>query len=235
MFGCNSSCSNINSQSGCRHNGCSCHANDGSGCASSGVAGTSFPDFMFPPRPSASCSVCPPGTRPCPCNSFPPHYPPYTPYPPYCPGQQPSVPGERAGTFAFLNTTSTSVGTGTIVPLRYVLGTGNLGKSASGGTVNLDSGTYIMAYSLGATASATGGTTTITPEYGGTVHSEYARTFTTTDAGQSFEISDILAFTLPTDTTFSLNVALTSTVETETPTLTGVNASAVIYKVCDIL
>lgn len=142
--------------------------------------------------------------------------------------------GERAGTFAFLNTNGTTLTTGSIVPFRYVLGTGNLARNTNGGTVSLDSGTYIIAYSLGATAPTAGSTVTVTPEYGGALHPEYSRSFTVTAEGQSFELSDLLAITLPTDTSFSLNVTVNGC-GTEPVTLTGVSASAIVYKVCDII
>ena len=142
--------------------------------------------------------------------------------------------GERAGTFAFLNTNGTTLATGSIVPFRYVLGTGNLGRNTTGGTVNLDSGTYIAAYSFGATSPTAGTTVTITPEYGGALHPEYARSFTVSADAQSFEISDLLAITLPTDSSLSLNVTITGG-GTEPVTLTNVSASEIIYKVCDII
>lgn len=117
--------------------------------------------------------------------------------------------------------------------MRYVLGTGNLAKNTTGGAISLDSGTYTAAYSLSGVAPTAGITITVTPEYGGMLHPEFARSFTSGAAAESFELSGLLGVTLPADTTLSLNVTITGDAAADT-TITGVNASMIINKICDI-
>lgn len=228
--GCNGS---RNSGAGCvcdNNGNCSC-SNGVGGCTNSNSCGCN--SGFFPPRP-AMCNTCPPGTFPCPCRPFP-WYPPYNNG---CGcgggGNNENYPVARAGTFAFLNSSGTTLTTGSIVPLRYVLGTGNLAKNTSGGSISLDSGTYTASYSISGVTPDAGTTVTITPEYGGTLHPEYSRSFTSTVAGDSFELSGLLGMTLPTDTTLTLNVTTTGDATADN-TVTGVNASMIINKICDIM
>ena len=206
--GCNSNNRVCGCNSGCGCNGnngvCGCNTNNNSTCGCS-----NRPMWNCPPRHSV-CSTCPPGTFPCPCR-----------------------PSERAGAFAFLSSSGTTLTTGSIVPLRYVLGTGNLAKNTTSGAVSLESGTYTAAYSVSGVAPEAGLTITVTPEYGGILHPEFARSFTSTAAAQSFELSGLLGITLPTDTTLSLNVTITGDATADT-TITGVNASMIINKIYDI-
>ena len=99
------------------------------------------------------------------------------------------------------------------------------------GSIPLDCGTYIIDYSFGATAPLAGRTVTITPEYGGTLHPEYARSFTITSEDQTFEISDTFSVNLQSDSTLTLNVTIDGDTATETTTLTGVNSSMYIRRV----
>ncbi len=237
----NCSCSNgvggcnTSNSCGCNtSNSCGCNAGNSCGCSGSGVGGSSVrPGFPFPPRPSV-CSTCPPGTFPCPCR----------PWYNYCNGGcgcNGSVNGcanqygnnDRAGTFAFLNSSGTTLATGSIIPLRYVLGTGCLAKNTTGGAISLDSGTYTAGYSISGVAPTAGITVTVTPEYGGMLHPEFARSFTSSAAAEAFELSGLLGVTLPSDTTLSLNVTITGDAAADT-TITGVNASMIINKICDI-
>lgn len=212
-----------------RNNSCGCNNSSGSDCGSSVCGCNSNGIYNFPPRPS-DCRTCPPGTFSCPCRPpYPPFYPPYQP----CSGGGNTTPPARAGSFAFLNSSGSTVTTGSVLPLRYVLGTGNLARDTTGGTVNLDSGVYTGVYSLSGTAPATGMTITVTPEYGGTLHSELSRSITSTAAGETFELSGVIGATLPTDTTLSLNVTISGDA-TETG-ITGVNASMILNKLCDII
>lgn len=132
------------------------------------------------------------------------------------------------GSYAFFNLTGSTITTGSIIPLRYVIGSGELGRGTTGGTVNLDAGTYSVEYSLNATADTAGATITVTPEYLGALHPEYARSFTTTAAGQTIDITENFVVNLPTDTTLSLNVTITSPEATADVTLTDANASMLI-------
>lgn len=245
----NNSCGTVSRNSGagcvCDNNGnCSC-SNGISGCGNSGSCGcgnsntcgcgTNIPICNLPPRPSCH-GTCPAGTFPC--------HPPYPPFYPYCPCMNSgncgcggngngNFPPAQSGTFAFLNSSGTTISTGSIIPLRYVLGTGNLAKNTSGGSINLDSGIYNGIYSVSGVAPGAGTTITVTPEYGGMLHPEYSRSYTSTTAGDSFEISGLIAMNPAADTTLSLNVTIVGDATAET-TLTGVNASMIINKVCDI-
>ena len=192
-------------------------------------------NYPFPPMGSV-CGTCPAGTRPCSCcgcgnhscgcgisngcgcgcgcnchNS--------------CSNQT------NQGTYAFFNSTGSTLTTGSIIPLRYVIGSGELGRGTTGGTVSLDSGVYSVEYSLGATADTAGAIITVTPEYLGALHPEYSRSFTTSAADQSFDIAGSFVVNLPTDTTLSLNVTITEPDATATTTLTGANASMLIRRI----
>ena len=220
----NGNCSCNNGVGGCNTGSCGC--NTGSCGCNTGSCGRHF--CNFPPR-SSVCGTCPPGTFPCSCR-------PYGHYSCGCNGNNSGIffPNAQSGTFAFLNTSGTTLTTGSIIPLRYVLGTGCLAKNTSGGSVNLDSGTYTAAYSISGVIPTAGTTVTVTPEYGGMLHPEYSRSFTSSSAEQSFELSGLLGVTLPTDTTLSLNVTITGEAATD-DTITGVNASMIINKICDIV
>jgi len=219
-------CSGVGGASTCNGN------NNWNGCHSvagnnTGSCGCKPPYYPFPPIGSV-CGTCPPGTRPCnhcwnPCwngcgcgNSN------------NC-GNGCSNTG-NAGTYAFFNSTGSTLTTGSIVPLRYVIGSGELGRGTTSGIVSLDEGTYSVEYSLNATADLAGSTITITPEYLGTLHPEYARSFTTSAADQTFDIAGSFVVNLPTDTTLSLNVTITPP-GTEAATLTDVNASMLIRSI----
>ena len=133
------------------------------------------------------------------------------------------------GTYAFFNSTGSTITTGSVIPLRYVIGSGTLGRGTTGGIVNLDCGIYSVEYSLNATADTAGAVITVTPEYLGALHPEYSRTFTTTAADQSFELAGAFVINLPQDTTLSLNVTITEPEgATTTTTLTDVNSSMLI-------
>lgn len=121
--------------------------------------------------------------------------------------------------------------TGSVIPLRYVIGSGELGRGTTGGVVNLDSGIYSVEYSLNATADTIGSVITVTPEYLGALHPEYSRSFTTTGENQTFDIAGSFVANLPTDTTLSLIVTITEPDATATTTLTGVNASMLIRRI----
>ncbi len=180
----------------------SCGCNNGCGSGCSGVGGTSTCGC------GNSCSNCSNGCSSCnACNR--------------CTG---------TGT-AFFNVTGTTLATGAVIPFRYVLGTGALTNNNSTGTVNLDCGTYTAAYSLSATAPTNATTITITPEISGTARPEFARTFTTTAANQSFEIGDLFAFNIPYDTASNGSISLIATLSDGAAALTDVNASLVLNKV----
>lgn len=132
---------------------------------------------------------------------------------------------------AFFNVTGTTLATGAVIPFRFVLGTGALTNNNSTGTVNLNSGTYTAAYSLSATAPTDATTITITPEISGTARPEFARTFTTTAADQSFEIGDLFAFNIPCDNAANGSISLIVTLSDGAAALTDVNASLVLNKV----
>ncbi len=132
---------------------------------------------------------------------------------------------------AFFNVTGTTLATGAVIPLRFVLGTGALSANNSTGTVNLSPGTYTASYSLSATAPTTDTTITITPEISGTLRTEFARTFTTTAADQSFEIGDLFAFNIPCDVATTGSLSLIVTLSDGAASLTDVNASLVLNKV----
>lgn len=233
-YGCNS-CSNTlgTNTCGCTNNSVGCRNNTGNcGCSNR-------PHFPFPPLGSV-CGTCPPGTRPCgwnpcwngcnTCNTC------------GCNGctngcncgcgnngNNDNNGGNNGGTYAFFNSTGSTLTTGSIIPLRFVIGSGELGRGTTGGTVNLDSGVYSVEYSLNATADIAGSTITITPEYLGALHPEYSRSFTTSAADQTFDIAGSFVVNIPTDTTLSLNVTTTEPEgATTATTLTGVNASMLI-------
>ena len=174
--------------------------------------------------------TCPPGTRPC----F------YNPYACGCGYGNCSCNNcgcnnqgqTNSGTYAFFNSTGSTITTGSIVPLRYVIGSGDLGKGTTGGTVSLDSGVYSSEYSLSGTADAAGTTITVTPEYLGALHPEYSRSFTTSAEGQTFDIAGSFVANLPTDTALSLNVTVTPPTATDSSTITDVNASMLIRRIC---
>ncbi len=234
----NGNCSCSNGIGGCNTGSCGCNTNT-CGCNNSGVGGCNTNTCgcnrpCYPNRPSV-CPICPPGTFPCPCR--PPFFRPDWNVGPCntCNGNGNNACGCNGNVdsaFAFLNSTGSNLTTGSIVPLRYVLGTGSLAKNTSGGTVSLDSGTYSIAYSLSGIAPEAGITVTVTPEYGGVLHPEFARSFTSSAAAQSFELSGLFAVTLPTDTTVSLNVTFTGDVAADA-SITGVNASMLVKKMYD--
>lgn len=201
----------------------------------------------FPPMGSV-CGTCPPGTRPCSCNGCgcnicgcgngcncgnn-------------CGGNNCGNCGncgnncgsncdnqENGGTYAFFNSTGGTLTTGSVIPLRYVIGSGELGRGTTGGVVNLDAGTYSVEYSLNAAADTSGTVITVTPEYLGALHPEYSRSFTTSAVGQTFDIAGSFVTNLPTDTTLSLIVTITPP-GTEVTTLTDVNASMLIRSISD--
>ena len=235
--GCNS-CSDIlgTNNCGCGNNSCSGNHSGSYGCSGNGVYSANTNSclqrhgYPFPPIGSV-CGTCPAGTRPCSCcgghcgcgntngcgcgcgchNS--------------CTNQS------NPGSYAFFNSTGSTITTGSIIPLRYVIGSGELGRGTTGGTVNLDCGVYSVEYSLGATADTAGAIITVTPEYLGALHPEYARSFTTSAAGQSFDIAEAFVINLPTDTTLSLNVTITEPEATSTTTLTAANASMLIRRI----
>ena len=211
--GCNNTgnCGNIAGQ---QTNGCGC--------------GHKHHYCPFPPMGAAN-GTCPPGTRPCyynpwncgcgcgcgnnGCNNC------------GCSNQS------NGGTYAFFNSTGSTLTTGSVIPLRYVIGSGELGRGTTGGVVNLDSGIYSVEYSLNATPDTAGAVITVTPEYLGALHPEYARSFTVGAVDQTFDIAGSFVANLPTDTTLSLIVTITEPDATTTTTLTGVNASMLIRRI----
>ncbi len=230
--GCNS-CSNIQGTNTC---GCQNNLNSVCGNSTGNCGCTNRPHYPFPPFGSV-CGTCPAGTRPCgwnPCwnscntcgncgncnncgnnNSC---------------GCGCSNNSGNNGTYAFFNSTGSTLTTGSIIPLRYVIGSGELGRGTTGGTVNLDCGVYSVEYSLNATADLEGSTITVTPEYLGALHPEYSRSFTTSAADQTFDIAGSFVVNIPTDTTLSLNVTIIPP-GTEAATLTDVNASMLIRRI----
>ena len=229
--GCNN-CSNVQGTNSCGCNNCQ---NNSNSCGNNKACGCYY-NYPFPPFGSVA-GTCPAGTRPCNicgcntcgcnncgcynncgCNN--------------CGNNNCGGCNNTSctnGSYAFFNSTGSTVTTGSVIPLRYVIGSGELGRGTTGGTVNLDSGIYSVEYSLNATADTAGATITVTPEYLGALHPEYSRSFTTTAADQSFDIAGSFVVNLPTDTTLSLNVTITEPDgSTETTTLTGVNASMLI-------
>lgn len=222
--GCNNSCSGVGGTT--TGTTCGCSNNWWNGC--SGVAGTGTngwrpPHFPFPPIGSV-CGTCPPGTRPChQCN----------PWWNGCGCNNNCGCGnndDSRGTYAFFNSTGSTLTTGSIIPLRFVIGSGDLGRGTTGGTVSLDEGIYSVEYSVNATADLEGSTITITPEYLGALHPEYSRSFTTSAANQTFDIAGSFVVKLPSDTTLSLNVTITPS-GTDAATLTDVNASMLIRRI----
>ena len=182
----------------------------------------------FPPM-NAATNTCPPGTRPCyfnPCSCG-------------CGNCGNNCANNcgcgsnngNNGTYAFFNSTGSTLSTGSVIPLRYVIGSGQLGRGTTGGVVNLDSGIYSVEYTLNATADTAGAIITVTPEYLGALHPEYARSFNVSTAGQTSDIAGSFVANLPTDTTLSLVVTITEPNETTVTTLTGVNASMLIRRI----
>ena len=236
--GANTGCNSCNSCSGVggANTGCnSCNSCSGVGGANTGCnsCGGWRPPFHFPPQNSV-CGTCPPGTRP--CNSC------WNPCWNSCGcgcnncgcnngGCNNNGGTVNPGTYAFFNSTGSTLTTGSIIPLRYVIGSGELGRGTTGGTVSLDSGVYSVEYSLNATADTAGATITVTPEYLGALHPEYSRSFTTSAADQTFDIAGSFVVNLPSDTTLSLNVTIAEPAATDTTTLTGVNASMLIRRI----
>ena len=223
------SCNNFNT----RNSGCGCNNMNSCNCNNcSGTMGANYyPTQLginnctgspFPPIGSV-CNTCPPGTRPCPCHYF--HH-----MPPFCNGGGQGI-NNNPGSYAFFNTSGTTLTTGSVIPYRYVIGSGELGRGTTGGTVNLGCGTYSVEYSLSAAADSQGAIITVTPEYLGALHPEYARSFTTSAAGQTFDIASSFVVNIPTDTTLSLVVTITEPDATTTTTLTGVNASMLLRRV----
>ena len=239
--GCNS-CSGILGTNSCTYSNRSCGNIAGQQTGNCGCGHKHY--YPFPPMGSVY-GTCPPGTRPCyynPCgcnnvcgcnnncgcnncanncgcnncnnNSG-------------CDNNS-----ENTGTYAFFNSTGSTLTTGSIIPLRYVIGSGELGRGTTGGVVNLDSGIYSVEYSLNATTDVAGATVTVTPEYLGALHPEYSRSFTTGAANQTFDIASSFVVSLPTDTTLSLNITITPP-GTEVTTLTDVNASMLIRSISD--
>lgn len=188
--------------------GCSCYVRPcgcNSGCGCSGVGGTNSCGCNNGCNNSCGCTGgC--NTNNCTC-------------------------GRGCTGTAFFNVTGTTLATGAVIPFRFVLGTGVLSSNNSTGTVNLDSGTYTAAYSLSATAPTAATTVTITPEISGTARPEFARTFTTGAADQSFEIGDLFAFNIPYDSTSNGSLSLIVTLSDGAAALTDVNASLVLNKV----
>ena len=95
--------------------------------------------------------------------------------------------------------------------------------------MSLDAGCYSVEYSLSATSPLTGVTITVTPEYSGALHPEYSRSFTTSAADQTFDISGAFVANLPADTSLSLVVTATDDTGNDVAlTLTDVNSSMLI-------
>lgn len=183
----------------------------------------------FPARNSV-CGTCPPGTRPC--------YPLFNQWWNGCGCNNCGCGGNgccnnqsNGGSYAFFNSTGSTLTTGSVIPLRYVIGSGELGKGTAGGVVNLDTGIYSVEYNLSASADTAGAIITITPEYLGASHPEYSRSFTVGTAGQTFDIAGSFVANIPSDTTLSLIVTITEPDATTTTTLTGVNASMLIRRI----
>lgn len=182
--------------------------------------------YPFPPM-GAVCGTCPPGTRPCNynpwncgcgcgnngCNNC------------GCNNQS------NGGTYAFFNSTGSTLTTGSVIPLRYVIGSGQLGKGTTGGVINLDDGIYSAEYSFSASADTAGAVITVTPEYLGALHPEYARSFTVSAADQTFDIAGSFVANIPSDTALSLIVTITEPEAATVTTLTGVNASMLIRRI----
>ena len=232
---------NNRSNSGCNGSGVM-GTNNNCGCSNNGVAGLDSGNcgcgtrhvYPFPPFGAAN-GTCPPGTRlcnccgggcgcannsccnNCTCNC--------------CGGGCGNSGNTPNGSYAFFNSTGSTLTTGSVIPLRYVIGSGTLGRGTTGGVVNLDSGIYSVEYSLNAAADTAGAVITVTPEYLGAPHPEYARSFTTGAADQTFDIAGSFVVNLPTDTALSLIVTITEPDATTTTTLTGVNASMLIRRI----
>ncbi len=241
-----------NTRNGCGCNSCSniLGTRNYNGCQSN-CGGCGSHRFPFPPMHSV-CGTCPPGTRPCNlcgnycgingCNCNP------------CIGCHNGCGcgnncgnncgcgdngggnngggNNGGGGYAFFNSTGSTLTTGSIIPLRFVIGSGDFGRGTTGGTVSLDSGIYSVEYSLSASADLAGATITVTPEYLGALHPEYSRSFTTTAADQIFDLAGSFVINLPTDTTLSLNVTITEPDgATEATTLSDVSASMLIRNV----
>ena len=233
--GCNS-CSGVlgTNTCGCNNTGTSCGNIAGQQTGTCGC-GNRHHCYPFPPM-GAVCGTCPPGTRPCYYNSC------------NCGCNNNCGCGNNScgcnnncgcggnqgngGTYAFFNSTGSTLTTGSVIPLRYVIGSGELGRGTTGGVVNLDAGVYSAEYSLNASADTAGAVITVTPEYLGALHPEYSRSFTVTAADQSFDIAGSFVANLPTDTTLSLIVTITEPDGvTTTTTLTGANASMLIRRI----
>ncbi|MBO4951231.1 MAG: hypothetical protein J6E38_09530 [Clostridia bacterium] len=236
--GCNS-CSGVLGTNSCTYSDRSCGNIAGQQTGNCGCGHKHY--YPFPPM-SSVYGTCPPGTRPCHynmcgcnnvcgcnnmcgCNNN-------------CGCNNCANNGGcgndsgNAGTYAFFNSTGSTLTTGSIIPLRYVIGSGELGRGTTGGTVSLDAGVYSVEYSLNATSDIAGSTITITPEYLGALHPEYSRSFTTTAADQTFDFAGSFVVNLPTDTTLSLNVTTTEPEDATTATtLSGVNASMLIRRI----
>ena len=246
MSFCYNNYNNNSCRNSCRNNNsCACNSCSGVGGTNTGCNSCGWHPHL-PPQNSV-CGTCPPGTRPCnscwnPCwngcgcgcgcgannNSC------------GCGSNNNSCGcgsggnDSQRGTYAFFNSTGSTLTTGSITPLRYVIGSGELGRGTTGGTVSLDSGVYSVEYSLNATADIADSTITVTPEYLGALHPEYSRSFTTSTADQTFDIAGSFVVNIPTATTLSLNVTTTEPEgATTATTLTGVNASMLIRLISD--
>ena len=237
---CGITCGNASGRNSCRANNCT-NVSCGNSCSScSGVAGTSTygcnscsgtgnigscgcrpPYFPFPPQNSV-CGTCPPGTRPCNCC--------HSPWWNGCGCGCGCGNGGNGGNngYAFFNTSGATITSGSVIPLRYVIGSGELGRGTTGGVVSLDAGCYSVEYSLNAIAPIAGLTVTVTPEYLGALHPEYSRSFTSSAVDQSFDIAGSFVANLPGESSLSLVVTITGAPDGETVSLTDANASMLI-------
>ena len=202
-------CNSCQGVLGTNTHGCQVNSCGGVGNQQTCTCGHNHHPCFYSPFPPAGAvaGTCPPGTRPCcfnPCgygcgnNCGCGNY-----------GNNCGCGNTNGGTYAFFNSTGNTLTSGSVIPLRYVIGSGDLGKGTAGGVVNLDSGVYSVEYSLNAAADTAGAVITVTPEYLGALHPEYARSFTTSAADQTFDIAGSFVVNLPTDTSLSLNVTIT--------------------------
>ncbi len=182
---------------------------------------------MFPSFPNiqSQCPVCPPGTRPCR------PMPMYCPYPPNCQNCDHDDNIEAA----FFNTTGATVSSGGLVPFAFVTGTGLMGRNVpTNGTIMLDSGLYLITYSINGVSPVAGQTITAVPEYQGTSHTEYSRSDTVDTVDGYFNLNNTFLAFITSDTTLDIKLNITPAEATTTPVpVTDVSASLTLVKLRD--
>lgn len=134
----------------------------------------------------------------------------------------------------FYNTTGATVAPGGIIPFAFVAETNascGAVPAPTNGSIMLDSGLYLISYSVGGVSPVADQTITALPEYQGASRPEYARTQTVTDEGGYFNLSNTFIALITTPTTLDVRLDITAEDATATPTaVTDVSASLTLIK-----